>query len=246
MSEPAINGPYSIGQNHWPGLARLMEEMGELQQVLGKVMASGGNVQEVVIARWRGVKLVYLPGDEPAGYDPKQEPKPLEIKVPEILYYDKTLLLTRLREEIADVLAAIEFFVVQNAESLHANSLDEDGSLVSGEWYMEEQKRHKLANFYRYHDKSFRNCRWVPDGLADRREHFIDSVVEEHGPAGCIVATGQPGILQEGPPTQAKSIEAELIVHKDLTRPDQPYIVCDESDRSIAEGYAADIEGWSC
>lgn len=36
------NQPYGIGSDVWPGLAKLMEEMGELQQVLGKVMACEG------------------------------------------------------------------------------------------------------------------------------------------------------------------------------------------------------------
>lgn len=30
--------PYGIGSDTWPGLAKLMEELGELQEVLGKVM----------------------------------------------------------------------------------------------------------------------------------------------------------------------------------------------------------------
>jgi hypothetical protein len=34
--------PYGIGSDTWPGLAKLMEEMGELQQLLGKVMACSG------------------------------------------------------------------------------------------------------------------------------------------------------------------------------------------------------------
>lgn len=34
--------PYGIGSNVWPGLAKLLEEMGELGQVLGKVMACDG------------------------------------------------------------------------------------------------------------------------------------------------------------------------------------------------------------
>ena len=37
MTEP----PYSIGQHHLPGLAKLVEECGELQQVLGKIMSTG-------------------------------------------------------------------------------------------------------------------------------------------------------------------------------------------------------------
>lgn len=34
--------PYGIGSDRWPGLAKLMEEMGELQEVLGKIMACEG------------------------------------------------------------------------------------------------------------------------------------------------------------------------------------------------------------
>lgn len=45
---------YGIGSNIWPGLAKLMEEMGELQQVLGKVMAcTGPNA-----IYWDGTSLV--------------------------------------------------------------------------------------------------------------------------------------------------------------------------------------------
>jgi NTP pyrophosphatase (non-canonical NTP hydrolase) len=35
-------GPYSIGSDHWPGLAKAMEECGELVQAAAKIMASGG------------------------------------------------------------------------------------------------------------------------------------------------------------------------------------------------------------
>jgi len=36
-------GPYSIGSDHWPGISKLIEEMGELHQVLGKLMATHGD-----------------------------------------------------------------------------------------------------------------------------------------------------------------------------------------------------------
>lgn len=42
-------GPYSIGSDHWPGVAKLLEEMGELTQELGKLIASGGDP-----AHWDG------------------------------------------------------------------------------------------------------------------------------------------------------------------------------------------------
>lgn len=36
------NGPYGIGTTTWPGLAKVVEECGELLQVLAKIMATGG------------------------------------------------------------------------------------------------------------------------------------------------------------------------------------------------------------
>lgn len=42
QEEPNQNpGPYSIGSEHFPGTAKLIEELGELQQVLGKMIALG-------------------------------------------------------------------------------------------------------------------------------------------------------------------------------------------------------------
>ena len=32
-------GPFAIGSGVWPGIAKLAEELGELQQVIGKVLA---------------------------------------------------------------------------------------------------------------------------------------------------------------------------------------------------------------
>lgn len=54
-------GPYSIGSNVWNGMSKLIEEMGELNQVLGKLMGSDGNVDH-----WSGdltEKLVEECGD---------------------------------------------------------------------------------------------------------------------------------------------------------------------------------------
>ncbi len=45
-------GPYSIGSDRWPGLSKLVEEMGEVQQVLGKLIATGGES-----AHWDGTDL---------------------------------------------------------------------------------------------------------------------------------------------------------------------------------------------
>lgn len=36
------SGPYSIGSDHWPGISKLAEESGEVQQVIGKLIGTGG------------------------------------------------------------------------------------------------------------------------------------------------------------------------------------------------------------
>lgn len=63
-------GPYSIGSRIWPGLSKLTEEMGEVQQILGKIIATGGKSQ----------------------------------------HWDGSDLRARLQEELADLLAACEWF----------------------------------------------------------------------------------------------------------------------------------------
>lgn len=40
--QPQIAGPFSIGSDCWPGLAKVVEECGELMQVLGKLIATNG------------------------------------------------------------------------------------------------------------------------------------------------------------------------------------------------------------
>lgn len=45
-------GDYSIGSAKWPGLSKLIEEAGEVQQVCGKLIGSGGNVDH-----WDGSTL---------------------------------------------------------------------------------------------------------------------------------------------------------------------------------------------
>lgn len=39
------SGDFSIGSRVWPGTAKLLEEMGELQQVLGKLIAVSGDAK---------------------------------------------------------------------------------------------------------------------------------------------------------------------------------------------------------
>jgi NTP pyrophosphatase (non-canonical NTP hydrolase) len=45
-------GPYSIGSNHWPGLSKLIEELGEVGQVAGKLIATNGEA-----SHWDGSNL---------------------------------------------------------------------------------------------------------------------------------------------------------------------------------------------
>lgn len=45
-------GPYAIGSDHCPGISKLVEEAGEVQQVAGKIMGAGGLVEH-----WDGSDL---------------------------------------------------------------------------------------------------------------------------------------------------------------------------------------------
>lgn len=52
-------GPYSIGSDRWPGLAKLAEECGEVIQVIGKIIAANGET-----AHWDGTDLLERLEDE--------------------------------------------------------------------------------------------------------------------------------------------------------------------------------------
>jgi len=54
ISPPNGAGPYAFGSDVWPGMAKLIEEMGELHQVLGKLMALGGTE----VNHWDGTNMV--------------------------------------------------------------------------------------------------------------------------------------------------------------------------------------------
>lgn len=52
-AENGLNsGPFSIGSSLWPGVSKLIEEMGELGQALGKLMATFGAAEH-----WDGTNL---------------------------------------------------------------------------------------------------------------------------------------------------------------------------------------------
>lgn len=70
-----MNDDYQLQSDNWPGLAKIVEETGELNQVLGKLMATGG-VRD---------------------------------------YYDGSDLEDMANDELGDVLAAMIFFIENNA-----------------------------------------------------------------------------------------------------------------------------------
>ncbi len=47
------DGPYMLGAELWPGLSKLLEECGEVQQVVGKIIGIGGDD----VLHWDGTNL---------------------------------------------------------------------------------------------------------------------------------------------------------------------------------------------
>ncbi len=47
------DGPYMLGAELWPGLSKLLEECGEVQQVVGKIIGIGGDD----VLHWDGSNL---------------------------------------------------------------------------------------------------------------------------------------------------------------------------------------------
>ncbi len=77
--------PFAFGSSIWPGLAKLIEEAGEVGQVAGKLVMTGGERQ----------------------------------------HWDGTDLQTRLIQEMADVVAAVQFVSVYNLTDLEVVELEE-------------------------------------------------------------------------------------------------------------------------
>lgn len=94
-----MSAPYSIGSERWNGLSKLIEEAGEIVQVAGKIIATGGNRQH-----WEGSDL----------------------KV-------------RLEEEIADLVAAVQFMTERGA--------------IDGD-HIRRRAARKLETFTRWHHES--------------------------------------------------------------------------------------------
>ncbi len=60
MVEPAPM--FMIGADRWPGLSKLVEECGEVQQVIGKLMGTGGSTKHWNVLDLR-TKLIEEIGD---------------------------------------------------------------------------------------------------------------------------------------------------------------------------------------
>ena len=89
---------FAIGDREWTGVSKLVEEAGEVVQVLGKLIGSRG-IEE---------------------------------------HWDGSNLRQRLHEELADLLAAIEFVIERNALS---------------RTFIEARKEHKLNTFRDWHER---------------------------------------------------------------------------------------------
>lgn len=98
------SGDFSIGSKVWPGTSKVIEEMGELQQLLGKLLGTAGETK----------------------------------------HWDGSDLKERLKEEIADVMAALEFFQENN---FTANDLldiayrTEEKGLLFSKWHSDQEPK---------------------------------------------------------------------------------------------------------
>lgn len=97
-------GPYGIGSTVWPGLAKVTEECGELLQLLGKIIARGGNLDH----RWTcggcgGTGSGMLYDTECAECGGRG-------------YLGSGDLTGRLHEEIGDLMGALDFLINMNDE----------------------------------------------------------------------------------------------------------------------------------
>lgn len=96
-------GPYSIGSDTWPGLGKVAEETGELLQVIGKLLASGGDAY----------------------------------------HWDGSNLKERIEDEMADVVAAIEFALCVNPQidmrKVHARASRKQNQFMT--WHFDSQPK---------------------------------------------------------------------------------------------------------
>lgn len=111
--------PYGFTSDVWPGLAKLIEECGEVLEIAGKIMGCGGQL----VHKWackdcEGGGVVYPPGqsweEECARCDG-------------VGYLGHGDLSDAVHEELGDLLAAVAFLIRSNDE------LDHDRILKRGE-----------------------------------------------------------------------------------------------------------------
>ena len=87
-------GPFSIGQNIWPGLSKIVEEAGEVLEVIGKLIATGGRSDH-----WSGRDLCH---------DLTEELGDLMAAVTFVLQHNPTLDLERVEQRCYDKWALFE------------------------------------------------------------------------------------------------------------------------------------------
>lgn len=95
--------PYCIGSDEWNGLSKLIEELGELQQVCGKLIGSQGDIEH-----WSGnlkEKLIEELGDAYAAMDffMDMNISPEEQKMIYQRAYDKYQLFSKWNKDVRDV-----------------------------------------------------------------------------------------------------------------------------------------------
>lgn len=95
-------GPFQLGSTVWPGLGKVMEEMGELGQVLGKLIATGGSADH-----WDGA----------GSLDARAE------------------------QELADLQAALHFFIAQNFT-------------IEQKDFMDKRIHNKVFQFNKWHQEA--------------------------------------------------------------------------------------------
>lgn len=122
------SGPYGIGADNWPGLAKLIEECGEVLQVLGKLLVAPDLDHKWICKDCKGKAVVVRQGliltcitCKGAGFRGAGD------------------LTDILHEELGDLHAALDFFVFINDEI--------DFYRVQG------RTNEKYATFTRWHDE---------------------------------------------------------------------------------------------
>lgn len=130
-----MRGPYGIGSDVWPGLAKLQEESCEVGQILAKIIARGGDLDH----RWTcslcdgSGKFV---SDRGRGGD-LRDLQDVCIECEGRGYLGSGDLTPRLHEELGDLKAALDFFLAINDE------VDTDAVL--------ERANEKFSTYCRWH-----------------------------------------------------------------------------------------------